>query len=74
MHYSEKSQKTDIKSRRNSTLIHPDVSAILFFGRLILDSLNRTENAMPQGHAFKAAKWSMNAQALADRINKESMG
>ena len=27
-----------------------------FFGRLILDCLNRTENAMTQAHAFKAAE------------------
>lgn len=37
-----------------------------FFGQLILDSLNRTENAMTQEHAFKAAELSMQAQALAD--------
>jgi len=37
-----------------------------FFGELILDSLNRTENAMTQEHAFKAAELSLKAQALAD--------
>lgn len=37
-----------------------------FFGKLILDVLNRTENAMTQAHAFKAAELSMQAQALAD--------
>ena len=37
-----------------------------FFGQLILDSLNRTENAMTQEHAFKAAEISLKAQALAD--------
>ncbi len=37
-----------------------------FFGELILDSLNRTENAMTQEHAFKAAELSMKAQAMAD--------
>lgn len=37
-----------------------------FFGALILDCLNRTENAMTQAHAFKAAQLSMAAQALAD--------
>ena len=26
-----------------------------YFGQLILDCLNRTENAMPQEHTFKAA-------------------
>lgn len=37
-----------------------------FFGRLILDCLNRTEEAMTQEHAFKAAELSMQAQAMAD--------
>jgi predicted dehydrogenase len=37
-----------------------------FFGQLILDSLNRTENAMTQEHAFKASELSLKAQALAD--------
>lgn len=38
-----------------------------FFGQLILDCLNRTEHAMTQGHAFKAAELSMRAQQMADR-------
>lgn len=38
-----------------------------FFGALILDCLNRSENAMSQEHAFKAAELSMLAQSLADR-------
>ena len=38
-----------------------------FFGELILDGLNRTENAMTQQHAFKAAELSMKAQVLADQ-------
>jgi len=38
-----------------------------FFGDLILDFLNRTENAMTQEHAFKAAELSMKAQEFADR-------
>ncbi len=42
-----------------------------FFGRLILDVLNRTENAMTQEHAFKAAELSLMAQQLAER-NKEA--
>jgi predicted dehydrogenase len=33
-----------------------------FFGQLILDCLNRTENAMTQAHAFKAAELSLLAQ------------
>lgn len=37
-----------------------------YFGRLILDCLNRTENAMTQAHAFKAAELSMLAQRIAD--------
>lgn len=37
-----------------------------FFGQLILDCLNRTENAMTQHHAFQAARLSMQAQALAE--------
>jgi len=38
-----------------------------FYGRLILDVLNRTENAMTQAHCFKAAELSMLAQQVADR-------
>ena len=36
-----------------------------FFGQLILDCLNRTENAMTQAHAFKAAELCLQAQAQA---------
>jgi predicted dehydrogenase len=36
-----------------------------FFGELILDCLNRTENAMTQAHAFKAAELCLEAQRLA---------
>ncbi|MDR2863087.1 MAG: Gfo/Idh/MocA family oxidoreductase [Puniceicoccales bacterium] len=36
-----------------------------FFGELILDSLNRTEKAMTQAHAFKAAELCLQAQAQA---------
>lgn len=39
-----------------------------YFGRLILDCLNRTENAMTQEHAFKAAELSLIAQRDAIRI------
>jgi predicted dehydrogenase len=38
-----------------------------FFGQLILDCLNRTENAMTQEHAFKAAELCLKAQAGAIR-------
>ncbi len=37
-----------------------------FFGKLILDSLNRTETAMTQEHAFKSAELALKAQALAE--------
>lgn len=40
-----------------------------FFGKLILDVLNRTEEAMTQEHAFKAAELSMRAQAVADGVS-----
>jgi len=36
-----------------------------FFGELILDCLNRTEKAMTQAHAFKAAELCLRAQAAA---------
>lgn len=39
-----------------------------FFGQLILDCLNRTENAMTQAHAFKAAELCLQAEAQAIRI------
>lgn len=38
-----------------------------FFGALILDCLNRTENAMTQEHAFKSAELSLRAQAFAEK-------
>jgi predicted dehydrogenase len=40
-----------------------------FFGELILDCLNRTETAMTQAHAFKAAELCLRAQAQARRIH-----
>jgi predicted dehydrogenase len=39
-----------------------------FFGQLILDCLNRTENAMTQAHAFKAGELCLKAQLAARRI------
>ena len=39
-----------------------------FFGQLILDCLNRTETAMTQQHAFKAAELCLRAQMAARRI------
>jgi len=38
-----------------------------FFGQLVLDCLNRTEKAMTQAHAFKAAELCLQAQAVAIR-------
>lgn len=38
-----------------------------FFGKLILDCLNRTEEAMTRHHTFQASRLSLEAQALADR-------
>ena len=39
-----------------------------FFGRLILDCLNRTDKAMTQAHAFKAAELCLRAQLAARKI------
>ena len=39
-----------------------------FFGELILDCINRTENAMTQEHAFKAAELCVIAQNIAVRV------
>ena len=41
-----------------------------FFGELILDCLNRTEKAMTQEYAFKAAGLCLQAQAAAKVISK----
>ena len=45
------------------------VTGYPFFGQLILDSLNRTENAMTQAHAFKAAELCVKAQMKAIDIS-----
>lgn len=39
-----------------------------YFGELILDCINRTENAMTQEHAFKAAELCVKAQMMAQNI------
>lgn len=39
-----------------------------FFGQLILDCINRTENAMTQEHAFKAAELCVRAQLQAVKV------
>ena len=44
------------------------VTGYPFFGQLILDCLNRTENAMTQAHAFKAAELCLQAQAQAVKV------
>src|SRR5690625_4033594 len=41
-----------------------------FFGKLILDCIHRTENAMTQAHAFKAAELCLKAQAQALNVSK----
>jgi len=38
-----------------------------YFGQLILDCINRTENAMTQEHAFKAAELCVKAQRVAEK-------
>ena len=43
-----------------------------FFGEFILDCLNRTEKAMTQAHAFKAAELCLMAQAAARRLTPEA--
>jgi len=43
-----------------------------FFGQLILDCINRTENAMTQEHAFKAAELCVRAQNQAINIQEEA--
>ena len=44
------------------------VTGYPFFGQLILDCLNRTENAMTQAHAFKAAELCLQAEAQAVKV------
>ncbi len=39
-----------------------------YFAHLVLDCLHRTENAMTQAHAFKAAELCLRAQAGARRL------
>jgi predicted dehydrogenase len=43
-----------------------------YFGQLILDCLNRTENAMTQEHCFKAAELCVRAQMQARTISRPS--
>lgn len=39
-----------------------------FFGKLVLDCINRTENAMTQEHAFKAAELCVRAQIQSEHL------
>jgi len=39
-----------------------------YFGELVLDCLNRTEKAMTQEHAFKAAELCVTAQVMAEKV------
>ena len=39
-----------------------------YFGQLILDCINRTENAMTQEHAFKAAELCVRAELAAVKV------
>ena len=39
-----------------------------YFGKLILDCIDRTENAMTQEHAFKAAELCVKAQMKAVKV------
>lgn len=41
-----------------------------FFGAFILDCMNRTEKAMTQEHAFKAAELCVRAQMVAENLNE----
>jgi hypothetical protein len=47
---------------------YPGTSVARSFGELVLDCLIRTEKAMTQAHAFKAAELCLLAQAAARRI------
>ncbi len=50
------------------------VTGYPFFGQLILDCLNRTENAMTQAHAFKAAELCVKAQMQAADLTPDVPG
>ena len=50
------------------------VTGYPFFGQLILDCLNRTENAMTQAHAFKAAELCVRAQMQAADLTPDVAG
>ena len=50
------------------------VTGYPFFGKLILDCLNRTEEAMTQDHAFKAAELCLQAQEKAVDLTPDVPG
>lgn len=53
-------------NRRGEQRINPaGLTGFPFYGQMILDCLNRTEHAMTQAHALKAAELSLQAQAMA---------
>ncbi|MBT4518561.1 MAG: Gfo/Idh/MocA family oxidoreductase [Halieaceae bacterium] len=55
-----------VDTEREQELECLDQSGFPFFGQLILDVLNRTEIAMTQAHAFKAAELCLQAQRMAN--------
>ena len=57
-----------ISEKRNGSRDATGVTGYPFFGDLILDSLNRTENAMTQARAFKAAELCLIAQKQAEMV------
>ena len=57
-----------MSEKRNSSRDATGVTGYPFFGDLILDSLNRTENAMTQACAFKAAELCLIAQKQAEMV------
>ncbi|MEP4147726.1 MAG: Gfo/Idh/MocA family oxidoreductase [Halioglobus sp.] len=48
-----------------------DKTGFPFFGQFILDCIHRTESAMSQEHAFRAAELSMQAQSIADSARSD---
>lgn len=53
-----------ISEERNGSRDATGVTGYPFFGDLILDSLNRTENAMTQARAFKAAELCVSSEIM----------
>lgn len=55
-----------VNDEGHATICASGLTGLPFYGRLILDCLNRTENAMTQQHSFAAAELCIRAQMLAD--------